>query len=167
MDGDKLGEVPGRIEPEPVASRERDQQDKRAQEAQGEHRCTQPERTRLHLRQPEPGVQGGQDEDQRVRVGGDDHEPDDAECKQRRGMARELVVNSDGTARGETCARDRPAGGRKRGESEQPERRPVARGCAVRCERKCGSAGPNAGEGEKLEDDSDPEPEHEPASVAA
>ncbi len=112
-------------------------------------------------------MQGRKDEDQRVRVGGDNHESDDTECQQRGGVTRELVVDPDGPSRDETGARDRPAGCRERGESEQPERRPVPRGCAMRCERKCRSAGPNAGEGEKLEDDADPEPEREPASVAA
>ena len=93
--------------------------------------------------------------------------PDDTESQQRCRVACELVVDPDGPARNETGARDHPADRRKRGESDQPEQRPVARRRAVGRQRKRGPAGPDAEQGEELEDDPDPDPEREPAAVAA
>ena len=57
VNGDELGEVPRRVEPEPVPERERRNEDERAEEPQREYAGAQPRALALHLRQPQPRMQ--------------------------------------------------------------------------------------------------------------
>src|SRR6185369_17934170 len=91
----------------------------------------------------------------------------DAECQQRGRVARELVVDPHRPSWNKSVAGDHPAGGGECGETQQPEQGPVLRGPTLRCERKCLAAGPDAEQGEELEDGPEPEPKDESASVAA
>src|SRR5262245_56186950 len=165
VDRDQLSEVPRRIEAEPVAGPEGDQQDERAEEAQCKDRRAKPGRPGLDLWQPEPGVQRGQHEDQGEWIGGDDHQADDTEGQQRGGVTRKLVVDPDWSTRNESIAHEHPGSRDDRREAEQPEKRPVPRCRAGRSERERFTAGPDAEESEDLERGADEEPEQQPASV--
>ena len=82
-------------------------------------------------------------------------------------MARELVLDPDGPSRDEAGAGERPADRGKGGEPDQSAQRPVPSGGTVRRDRECRSAGPDAGQGEELEDRADPDPKDEAAAIAA
>src|SRR3982750_2449680 len=82
-------------------------------------------------------------------------------------MAREFVIDPDWTPRDQTPSRNDPPDRGESDKSEQAKERPVARSIAVRGERQGGALRPGAGEREELEEDADPDPEGQPAAIAA
>src|SRR5581483_4594569 len=156
--------VPGGVRAEPVAARERPEEKRRPGEPRREHRGTCPWAFRAHLRQPEPGVERRQEEDERERVGCDDEERDDPEREERARMPREHLLGADRPTREQAVARDEPADEGEDGEAEERRGRPV-HGCEGR-RAPGGAAAPGAGEAEEAEEDAAPEPEREPAPVA-
>src|SRR5207248_7044009 len=81
-DDDELEQVPGRVEPEAETPREREEDDRRAEQADRKEREPREGVRALHLRQPEPDVQRRQDEEEREGVRADDEEGDDRQGEQ-------------------------------------------------------------------------------------
>ena len=115
----------GRVETEPEALRERDEQDQRPREAEREERTARGGRRRLRLRQPEPGVEGREQVDERKRVRRDDDERDQAEREQRDRVPRERLLERHRPAWDQALAADEPAGEQQRCRAARP-RRPTA-----------------------------------------
>ena len=120
-----------------------------------------------NLREPQPDVQRGQQEEEREGVRGDDEQCDDAEREHRGGVAGEFLLDRRGLARSEPAARDEPAGDSQDEQQDQAERRPVAGRSRLGVDRVRRAAGPDADEAEEEEHRPDPQPEAEPAAVRA
>ncbi len=112
-------------------------------------------------------MQRGQEEDQGERVRRDDEQRQRAQAEQCGGVAGELVCIRHGVARQQPLTGDEPAGEAEHGEHDQPLRGPVGRGGAARRERARCSVGPRAEKCEELEEPDHPDPEEQPAAVAA
>jgi hypothetical protein len=119
------------------------------------------------MRDPQPRVQRGQDEDERERVRRDDEEPDDSQRQQGGRRACELVRGRHVPAPCQPLARHEPAA--KSDESRHGKRqdRPVvARGC-LRRNGPRDARRPSAEQREKLEHRAGEEPEPQAGSIAA
>ena len=118
----------------------------------------------LHLREPEPQVYRGKDEDERERVRGGHKQPDDAEREQGCAVSGEPFLRPDRPPRQEPCARNEPGGARE--EDEREQRRAGPRHRAQRGRMAFGGP-PEAQRSEDEEDEADERPEAEPAAIAA
>src|SRR5215475_7495393 len=118
----------------------------------------------LHLWEPEPRVERGEDEDEREGIDRRDQEPDDAERQQCGAVPRQPLLRSDRSSGQKATAGHGPA---RTGEEDQRKERTTRPG--DRAERRSGAtrAPPEAEGSEDDEDRSDPGPETEPAAVAA
>ena len=160
----QLERVPRRVEPEPDAKRERAEQQRRPAEAEREDDRAGRPPPGPHLRQPEPGVQRRQDEDQRKWVCCQNEQRDEPEREQRRRLPREQFVGADRPSRHEPVTSDDPADPGDGAEGDQRQHRPVAgerRGGVRRTGRP---AGPGAEPAEAVEGEPEKEPEAEPAA---
>src|SRR5262249_6058027 len=118
----------------------------------------------LHLREPEPGVQRREHEDERVRVHRRNQESDNAECEQCATVAGESLLRPDRPPRQKAAAGDEPAGSGKQYEGHQRSTRPGDRGQGGNVSVV---ASPETDRPEHEEYSPDPRPEAEPAAVAA
>ena len=107
-DGDEREQVPRRLDPERELRREGEQEDERAGEAEHQQATAGERPGRLRLRQPEPGVERGQQVDERERVRRDDEQCDQPECDQGDRVACEGLLRPSRLA-GESGAHGRRA----------------------------------------------------------
>src|SRR4029077_16326580 len=104
---------------EPVMGRERPDEKGRAQESGGEDARRPRGLPVLPLRQPQHGMQGREDEDERVRVRRPDEETDDAEGEQRAAVAGQPLLRQDRPSREQTATRHDPADSGKYDEGDK------------------------------------------------
>ena len=120
--------VPGRVEAESEAEHERAEQDERARRVPRASSASRAPGARFaHVREPEPDVQRGQQEEEGEGVRRDDEQCDDAEHEHRRRVARELLLGGCRSPRREPRARDEPGRERQHAEQDDAEHRPVSR----------------------------------------
>ena len=150
-----------------VAQSERAEKQERPEESSGQDRSASPDRPAAEVRQPEPGVQRGQQEDERERVGRDDEQSDHDKTKQGRGRAGEFLRRRDRPPpRSKPCADNHPAEPAQEGDPDQGHHRPLCCRRTVQGQRDSRRLRPEAEQGEEFEQHRDPEPEPEPAAVA-
>src|SRR5207302_1461015 len=105
---------------------EREHEERGPRETEEEDEGTRGRLAASDLRQPQPRMERGQNEEQCKRVCCQYEQRNDAECEQRRGLAREPLVDADAPPWHEAMARDDPAAEHDDAEPEQREHRPVA-----------------------------------------
>ena len=166
--GGELEQVPRRVEAETEAKCEREHEHDGPGETEQRGRATRagarPFRTG---RQPEPGVESGQQEDQRERVRCQNEQRDEAESEQRDGLAGEDLLGRDPPPRHEPLPADEPPEQRERSEQEQREDRPVPGGLRGGIDGPPGRARPGAERVERVEREPGEEPDAETAAERA
>ena len=112
-------EIPRRLEPEPEPRREGQQQQQRAGKAEYEQRSSSELARGLGLGQPQPGVQRGQEVDERERVRRDDEQRNQTQTEQRNRVPGEDLLGAGGPARNQTLTRNEPAHEQERAEDAE------------------------------------------------